>query len=72
VHSQSTNEAAAAHWLPRVLLGVGVLVASVFIMAAAGVLAGPDGLFLLLLGLLAFCLIGGPILKWYFDRQDRA
>jgi hypothetical protein len=61
-----------SHWLPRVLLSIGALVMSVFIMATVGMFWGVDGIGLLILGLLLFCLVGGPILKWYFERQDRA
>jgi len=66
------NTTAVSHWLPRVLLGIGAFIVWAFVVAAIGLTWGLDGIGVVIVGLLVFCLIGGPVIKWYFERQDRA
>lgn len=57
----------------RIILLIGGLCLSILGMVAFALWWGSaDGVVVLMLGLLVFCLVGGPLLKRYFERHDRA
>jgi ABC-type uncharacterized transport system permease subunit len=70
---RTQDTSAVGHWLPRVLLGIGLFVVWAFGMVAFAFWWGSaSGIGVLMLGLLVVGTAGGLLYKRYLDRQDRA
>jgi hypothetical protein len=68
MHRQSKRELGGIESLLTIIGGL----LSIFVMIAIGIVWGTGAIVAFIVGCLLFCMIGGPILKWYFGRQDRA